>query len=72
MELYLITGFLGAGKTTFLKNMIHLLAPKQMYIINEFGKEGVDGKLLADMGATLAEINNGREFSVADATEMLR
>jgi len=63
MELYLITGFLGAGKTTFLKNMIHLLAPKQMYIIiNEFGKAGVDGKLLTDMGATLAEINNGSIF----------
>ncbi len=63
MEFYLITGFLGAGKTTFLKNFIQLFAGKRIYlIINEFGTAGVDGTLLADMNATLAEINNGSIF----------
>lgn len=63
VELYLVTGFLGAGKTTFLKEMIRLLEPCRLsLIVNEFGAVGVDGQLLADMGATLAEINNGSVF----------
>ena len=38
MELYLITGFLGAGKTTFLKNFARQFAGRRLrLIINEFG-----------------------------------
>ncbi len=63
MDLYLITGFLGAGKTTFLKNMIHAFSDKKIYLlVNEFGKEGVDGDLVRNLNATLAEINNGSIF----------
>lgn len=44
MELYLITGFLGAGKTTFLKNFARQFAGRRLrLIINEFGRAGVDG-----------------------------
>ena len=65
MELYLITGFLGAGKTTFLKNILRALKDKKTYlIINEFGKEGIDGALLQELGSTIAEINNGSIFCV--------
>ena len=47
MELYLITGFLGAGKTTFLKNFARQFAGRRLrLIINEFGRAGVDGTLL--------------------------
>lgn len=61
--LYLITGFLGAGKTTFLKSFIRLFAGKKIQlIVNEFGKEGVDGALLADLGAYLQEISGGSVF----------
>ncbi len=63
MELYLITGFLGAGKTTFLKNFVRLFAGKKVFLlINEFGKVGVDGELLREMDATMAEISNGSIF----------
>lgn len=63
IKFYLVTGFLGAGKTTFLKNFIRLLAPQRIHlIINEFGKEGVDGALLQDVGAVLDQINNGSIF----------
>ena len=63
MDLYLITGFLGAGKTTFLRNFIHLFAGKRVYlIINEFGKTGIDGTLLQEMGAVMEEISNGSIF----------
>ena len=62
-KLYLITGFLGAGKTTFLKNFIRLFAGQKIQlIINEFGQEGVDGVLLSDLGAYLNEIADGSVF----------
>lgn len=62
-KLYLITGFLGAGKTTFLKNFIRLFEGKKIQlIVNEFGKEGVDGILLSDLGAFLNEISGGSVF----------
>lgn len=65
MELYLITGFLGAGKTTFLKKFVRWLYPKKIrLIVNEYGKEGVDGALLAELNLMMDEINNGSIFCV--------
>ena len=62
-KLYLITGFLGAGKTTFLKRFIRFFpGQKIQLIINEFGKEGVDGILLQEMNALLHEISGGSVF----------
>ena len=62
-RLYLITGFLGAGKTTLLKNLIRLMAPQRLLVIvNEFGREGVDGALLSESGVAVDEINNGSIF----------
>ncbi len=62
-KLYLITGFLGAGKTTFLHKLVGLFPDNRIVlIINEFGKAGVDGTLLRDPGIALTEINNGSIF----------
>lgn len=62
-KLYLITGFLGAGKTTFLKKFIHSFQGQRLHVIvNEYGKEGIDGKLLSEVGAVFNEINNGSIF----------
>lgn len=62
-RLYLITGFLGAGKTTFLKNFIRLFPGQKIrLIVNEFGREGVDGALLAELDAFLTEIAGGSVF----------
>lgn len=62
-KLYLLTGFLGAGKTTFLKNVMDYLGDKKIGIImNEFGKTGVDGTLVEKDGITLTEINRGSIF----------
>lgn len=59
----MITGFLGSGKSTFLKNFIHLFDNRRMQlIINEFGREGVDGTLLARLGIGLEEITGGSVF----------
>lgn len=62
-KLYLVTGFLGAGKTTLLKELIRQLAPARLsVIVNEFGREGIDGELLRAVGIAVAEINNGSIF----------
>jgi G3E family GTPase len=61
--LYLITGFLGAGKTTFLKNLLaQLSGHKLRVIVNEFGSEGIDGALLRGSGAVVEEIYSGSIF----------
>ncbi len=68
IDFYLVTGFLGAGKTTFLKEFLKILAPKRIHlIINEFGKQGVDGALLSEVGVVLDEINNGSIFCTCKA-----
>lgn len=62
-KLYLITGFLGSGKTTFLHNLVRLFPDRRLAIVvNEFGRVGVDGALLSDLEAELVEINNGSIF----------
>ena len=62
-DLYLITGFLGAGKSTFLKRFLKLFDGKKIQlIINEFGAEDVDGVLLGNLGIELEEITGGSVF----------
>jgi G3E family GTPase len=63
IPLYLVTGFLGAGKTTFLKEFIPRFAGKKIaVIVNEFGREGVDQKLLRGLGTVLSEVAGGSAF----------
>ncbi|MEG1887162.1 MAG: GTP-binding protein [Oscillospiraceae bacterium] len=62
-KLCLITGFLGAGKTTFLKNLINQTKSNKLYVIvNEFGSVGIDGKILKELSVTVDEISNGSIF----------
>ena len=63
MELILVTGFLGSGKTTLLRRLVSLYPEKRVHlIVNEFGSVNVDGALLRDSGASLAEITGGSIF----------
>lgn len=62
-KLYLLTGFLGAGKTTTLKEILNNLSDgKNAVIMNEFGRVGIDGKLLGEFDIELSEINRGSIF----------
>lgn len=62
-KLYLLTGFLGAGKTTTLKGILKdLTGSKNAVIMNEFGKTGIDGSLLEEFDIELSEINRGSIF----------
>ena len=63
IDLYLLTGFLGSGKTTFLKSILETAGDKKVGIImNEFGKVGIDGDLVKDKANELIEINRGSIF----------
>lgn len=73
-----ISGFLGAGKTTLVN---HLLSQNREYrigvVVNEFGEVGIDGQLIVSEQEALIEINNGcvcctvRADLVASVKEML-
>ena len=56
----IITGFLGAGKTSLLNNLIRKHPEKKFAIIeNEFGETGIDGGLIAATPEAIFELNNG-------------
>ncbi len=62
----IVTGFLGAGKTTLVRHLIENARGRRIAIlVNEFGDVGVDGTLLSDCGdescrpAAVVELTNG-------------
>ena len=57
----IISGFLGAGKTTFIKQLINQVyaGDKLVLIENEFGEIGIDGGFLKDAGVEITEMNSG-------------
>ena len=57
----IISGFLGAGKTTFIKKMLEdvFQGEKIVLIENEFGEIGIDGGFLKDSGIEVSELNSG-------------
>ena len=63
IDLYLITGFLGSGKTTFLQNLLLAEdASRTGVLVNEYGSVGIDAQVLADDEVKMVEINNGSIF----------
>ena len=57
----IISGFLGAGKTTFIRKMLDEVfkGEKVVLIENEFGEVGIDGGFLKDAGIEITEMNQG-------------
>lgn len=57
----IISGFLGAGKTTLIKKLIaEVFRGQQIVLIeNEFGEIGIDGGFLKDAGINITEMNSG-------------
>lgn len=56
-----ISGFLGAGKTTLMKKMLKeaLSGQKIVLIENEFGEIGIDGSFMQEAGIQVTEMNSG-------------
>ena len=62
VKINIISGFLGAGKTTLIKKLLGSEAMKGEKIIlleNEYGDVGVDGSFLKDSGVIVDELNSG-------------
>ena len=61
IKIDVISGFLGAGKTTLIKKLFEsrIKNEKVVLIENEFGEIGVDGAFLKDSGVEIKEINSG-------------
>ena len=72
----IVSGFLGAGKTTFIRKLIQelFIGEKLVLIENEYGEIGIDGGFLKDAGITITEMNSGCICCtlVGDFTEALR
>ena len=60
-QIDIISGFLGAGKTTLIKKLIkEAFAGQQLVLIeNEFGEIGIDGGFLQEAGIQITEMNSG-------------
>ena len=62
-KLFVLTGFLGAGKTSFLQHVLEAFSDKKLAVIqNEFGKIGIDGSIIQRQGIHIKEINRGSIF----------
>ena len=57
----IISGFLGAGKTTFIKKMLEEVFANEKVVLveNEYGEVGIDGGFLKDSGIEIKELNSG-------------
>ncbi|MCR5719283.1 MAG: GTP-binding protein [Lachnospiraceae bacterium] len=60
-DIDVVSGFLGAGKTTLIKKLLKdaLSGTKTVLIENEFGEIGIDGGFLKDSGIEIKEMNSG-------------
>jgi putative photosynthetic complex assembly protein 2 len=61
-EAEIVTGFLGAGKTTFMRRRLDELGAlpgKTVVLVNDFSSVGIDGSLLTNQGADVVELPNG-------------
>ena len=61
VKVNIISGFLGAGKTTLIKKLISgaMKGEKVILLENEYGEVGVDGGFMKDAGITVTELNSG-------------
>lgn len=75
LPVILITGFLGAGKTTFLNKMLTHLKEEGKSVallINEFGRTNIDKELIDSKGEMIYEVNQGSIFCVCTRDQFIK
>lgn len=58
-DVEVVAGFLGAGKTSFLRARLAEQGPRSVVLVNDFAALGIDGSLLRARGADVVELPNG-------------
>ncbi|RCW94659.1 CobW family GTP-binding protein [Marinomonas foliarum] len=61
IKVTLVTGFLGAGKTTLIRHLLEQSPANERWavLVNEFGDIGLDGAFYSDLGVAIAEVAGG-------------
>jgi G3E family GTPase len=59
MKTTVVCGVLGAGKTTFLRNVLANGAEKAVVLVNDFGELGIDGEILSAGGVDTIQLRSG-------------
>ena len=60
IKINIISGFLGAGKTTLIKKLLTAVKGEKIILLeNEYGDVGVDGAFMKDSGIIVDELNSG-------------
>ena len=59
MKTTVVCGVLGAGKTTFLRNILKFNEGKTVVLVNDFGSAGIDGEILSAGGIETIELPSG-------------
>lgn len=73
IDLYVISGFLGSGKTTFLTNFMESFGDKKVGIlVNELGTVSIDGMLIEKNGIMMTEITNGSIYCYCKHEDFIR
>lgn len=74
IDVYLISGFLGSGKTTFLNRLIKVVPEDVTFLIlmNEFGEVGLDGALIEGEDLDMIEISKGSIFCACVKTDFIK
>jgi G3E family GTPase len=72
MKIMMVNGFLGSGKTTFLRRLINFFQNQRIaVIVNEYGKESFDAHLYESLEIMIEEINNGSIFCSCKSDQFL-
>ena len=73
VKIIILTGFLGSGKTTFLKKLLEKHSDQKIGVVmNDFGKIGVDAELVERDGIKMAEINSGSIFCSCKSDQFVK
>ncbi|AKJ65474.1 CobW family GTP-binding protein [Kiritimatiella glycovorans] len=68
----LVTGFLGAGKTTFMKSLVRRYGERRfVYLVNEFNPRDIDGALVSEENPDVVSIPGGSIFCRCLVTEFI-
>jgi G3E family GTPase len=59
MKTTVVTGLLGSGKTTFIRNFLKDRKDKAVVLVNDFGQAGIDGEIISAGGIEAIELPSG-------------